>query len=125
MGIIFLNLLFFVVCCFLAIKKNRNVVLIGLGAFFIPFFSIFAILYLLSLPNIEKTDNENKKSKGKIMNITECFEILGVSKNATQEEIKKAYDEKIRIFNENKKTDPLNATTNIKKIQEAFDVLYR
>ncbi len=50
------------------------------------------------------------------------YDILGVSRNATDEQIKKAYRELVRKYHPDVSKDP-NATEKFKEIQEAYQVL--
>ena len=51
------------------------------------------------------------------------YEILGVSKNSTASEIKKAYRKKAIEFHPDKNPDDKAAEANFKKAAEAYEVL--
>ena len=52
------------------------------------------------------------------------YEVLGVNKNATDEEIKKAYRKLARKYHPDlNRDDPKTAETKMKEINEAYDVL--
>src|SRR5262245_23041473 len=51
------------------------------------------------------------------------YEVLGVKKNATQEEITKAYRKLARQYHPDRNPGDKNAETRFKEIQNAYDVL--
>jgi len=51
------------------------------------------------------------------------YDILGVAKNATEAEIKKAYRAKAKQFHPDRNPGDKTAEANFKKIQEAYDIL--
>lgn len=53
----------------------------------------------------------------------DCYEILGVSRNATQEEIKKAYRKLARKYHPDVNPGDKKAEERFKEIQEAYEVL--
>jgi len=58
--------------------------------------------------------------------MTDYYEVLGVDRNSTPEEIKKKYREKVKKYHPDRYTDPelrKAAEEKFKEIQEAYDVL--
>src|ERR687885_1840610 len=51
------------------------------------------------------------------------YESLGVSKNASQDEIKKAYRKLVRRYHPDKNPDDKEAEARFKEVQAAYDVL--
>ncbi|PWE33578.1 molecular chaperone DnaJ [Maritimibacter sp. 55A14] len=51
------------------------------------------------------------------------YEVLGVSRNASADEIKKAYRSKAKAFHPDRNSDNPNAETQFKEANEAYDVL--
>ena len=52
------------------------------------------------------------------MDIKECYEILGITKKATDEQVKKAYREKSKQFHPNLHWDDKDATAKFAKVSE-------
>lgn len=55
--------------------------------------------------------------------MADYYQILGISKNATAEEIKKAYRKKALQFHPDKNPDNKNAEAQFKQVSEAYEVL--
>lgn len=54
---------------------------------------------------------------------TDLYEVLGVSKNATEDEIRKAYRKLALKYHPDKNPDDASATEKFKKISEAYEIL--
>ena len=52
------------------------------------------------------------------MDIKECYEILGITKKATDEQVKKAYREKSKQFHPDLHIDDKDATAKFAKVSE-------
>lgn len=52
------------------------------------------------------------------------YEVLGISKNATEDEIKKAYRKLARDYHPDRNPGDKKAETKFKEIQDAFDILH-
>ena len=52
------------------------------------------------------------------------YEVLGVSKNATEDEVKKAYRKLARDFHTDRNPGDKQAETKFKEIQDAFEILH-
>jgi hypothetical protein len=70
----------------------------------------------------EKEDEEPYRSKVKTETTPYYYRVLGVSKNATPEEIKEAYRKLSKIFHPDVSADP-EREKKFKEIQKAFEVL--
>ena len=57
------------------------------------------------------------------MDIKECYEILGITKKATDEQVKKAYREKSKQFHPNLHWDDKDATAKFAKVSEAYRLI--
>lgn len=63
-------------------------------------------------------------SRGLQEGMTDYYQILGVSRNASQEEIEKAYKELARKYHPDLHPDDKNAKKKFQEVQAAFDVLH-
>lgn len=61
--------------------------------------------------------------KGEKVMVTDPYKVLGVSRDATKEEIKKAYRQKGKEFHPDLHPDDPNATAKMAEINEAYDML--
>ena len=57
------------------------------------------------------------------MDIKECYEILGITKKATDEQVKKAYREKSKQFHPDLHRDDKDATAKFAKVSEAYRLI--
>ena len=57
------------------------------------------------------------------MDIKECYEILGITKKATDEQVKKAYREKSKQFHPDLHRDDKDATAQFAKVSEAYRLI--
>ena len=57
------------------------------------------------------------------MDIKECYEMLGITKKATDEQVKKAYREKSKQFHPNLHWDDKDATAKFAKVSEAYRLI--
>lgn len=54
------------------------------------------------------------------MDIKECYEMLGITKKATDEQVKKAYREKSKQFHPDLHRDDKDATAKFARVSEAY-----
>jgi len=57
------------------------------------------------------------------MDIKECYEMLGITKKATDEQVKKAYREKSKQFHPDLHRDDKDATAKFAKVSEAYRLI--
>lgn len=57
------------------------------------------------------------------MDIKECYEILGITKKATDDQVKKAYREKSKQFHPDLHRDDKDATVKFARVSEAYRLI--
>jgi curved DNA-binding protein CbpA len=73
--------------------------------------------------NWEKSIRTVFKGEMGIIMVRDPYEVLGISKNATKEEIKKAYHKKAREYHPDLHPNDPTATQKMNEINEAYDML--